>query len=133
MLREKILERVMELKAEYNCENVFITGECALVCTGLLVRSQNHSPVFLELPAICHILYGDCFTETQLGRFDAALAVKDRTNVRVLPHETTIADSGLFVNLGDGVWAETLESHLGNNDPTLLDAIRAHLNNAYTE
>ena len=133
MLRDEIIERAMVLKTEFNCENIFLTGECALVCTGLLVRSQSHSPVFLEMPAICHRLFGTSFTETHTGRFDTTLTVKDRTNVRVLPPETTITDSGCFVNIGNGLWAESLESHLGNSDPTLLDAIRAHLNNAYTE
>lgn len=133
MLRDEIIERAMVLKTEFNCENVFLTGECALVCTGLLVRSQSHSPVFLEMPAICHRLFGTSLTETSTGRFEATLSVKDRTFVRVLPPETTITDNGCFVNIGNGLWAESLESHLGNSDPTLLDAIRAHLNNTYTE
>ncbi len=133
MLRDGILARAVELKTEYNCENVYITGECALACTGLIVESQSRSPVFLELPAICHRLYDNCFTGTRLGRFGATLTVKDRTNVNILPSEVTIADTGMFVNLGNGLWAESLESYLGNTDPTLLDAIRAHLNKTYTE
>lgn len=133
MLRDEIIERAMTLKTEFNCENIFITGDCAMVCTGLLIRAQSHSPAFLEMPAICHRLFDAHFTETRTGRFGSTLCVKDRTNVRVLPPETSIAEDGCFVNLGNGLWAESLESHLGNYDPTLLDAIRAHLNNTYTE
>ena len=123
----QLVDRAQMLRKELCAENVFITGKDALVCLGILECNTVRSELYLEMPVICRrLIEGSCVAASGT-RFKALLKYKDTVATYITSSLVDLKESGRFVYLGSGIWVETLESYLRDNDPSILQHVVDHL------
>lgn len=133
MCLETIIKRAQALMSEHCAENAFITGNDAMVCLGVLEKSMRRTELYLELPLVCQrLIEGEC-TRPNKSRFNAVLKLVNVSEVYIAGNITDLKESGRFVYLGAGIWVETVESYLRDNDVDFLTYIQDHIKMISTE
>lgn len=133
MCLEVIIKRAQGFMTEHCAEHAFITGNDAMVCLGILKDTPRRSELYLEMPQICRrLIEGQC-TLPDKPRFKSSLKLKNVTAVYVTSSLIDLRESGRFVYIGAGLWVETMESYLRDNDADFLTYVQDHVRKISTE